>query len=205
MEFIKRKEILKYKKELALAIIALDLITLFCSLGVFISSCFAVFLVIKFLQRQEEGKSNKLIIGMAYFMVIINGPFLILLTTFNYMLYLEARDKETNDIEEYTSSDLETEQKELKENNEFSKWISFEKSLIDKQISEANSSGCDFLQISTAGKVEGFINGNFHPIYRNVIPQIPHKYIEDTCKWIENQWKEISTDYTDEVVILSWR
>lgn len=190
----KTKELFIEKKGIMAVVITLDIITFLCSIKILLSSFFAVIMVKRFLRNQENNKSNKLLIFTAYFLVIINGPFFIALTALNYYISIQLKDK-TSDLQE---------RKEETETS-FERWISFEKSLINKQIIEADSNGCDFLEISESGNVEGFVNGNLQPLYTDSIPEIPHEYIQKVCDWIYNQWKEISTDYSDDKVILSWR
>lgn len=73
---------------------------------------------------------------------------------------------------------------------------------------EADASGCDFLQVNTSGKVEGYgeedgelkkcmkIQLNGYQIL-NFFPYV--------CSEFERLWREVSTDYSDDKFVIQWK
>ena len=88
-------------------------------------------------------------------------------------------------------------------------WLNhFAYQAINRFIMEADASGCDFLQVNTSGKVEGYgeEDGELKKMYEDTIERLPDsKFFPYICSEFERLWREVSTDYSDDKFIIQWK
>ena len=88
-------------------------------------------------------------------------------------------------------------------------WLNhFAYQTINRFIMEADASGCDFLQVNTSGKVEGYgeEDGELKKMYEDTIERLPDsKFFPYVCSEFERLWREVSTDYSDDKFVIQWK
>ena len=190
---------------------------------VFMIGSFSVFLcnlLISYILYRNEGKegAEKWKIVLLVFLFLTGGPVNSLLglgnvSLFNTFLSKNKASKkeavETNEEEIINnSSEVESavkeksvkksETKKTDPKKEVDLWLNhFAYQTINRFIMEADASGCDFLQVNTSGKVEGYgeEDGELKKMYEDTIERLPDsKFFPYVCSEFERLWREVSTD-----------
>lgn len=103
-------------------------------------------------------------------------------------------------------------QKEEKKEDESGENPSFEQlkmnyvsQIIQRKILEANAKGCDFFEIDQAGKLSGYKNGKMDLLYdTSVNLKMKAASYPEICKWFKENIPELTADYTEKKLIISW-
>lgn len=201
---------------------------------VFMIGSFSVFLcnlLISYILYRNEGKegAEKWKIVLLVFLFLTGGPVNSLLglgnvSLFNTFLSKNKASKkeavETNEEEIINnSSEVESavkeksvkksETKKTDPKKEVDLWLNhFAYQTINRFIMEADASCCDFLQVNTSGKVEGYgeEDGELKKMYEDTIERLPDsKFFPYVCSEFERLWREVSTDYSDDKFVIQWK
>ena len=160
---------------------------------VFMIGSFSVFLcnlLISYILYRNEGKegAEKWKIVLLVFLFLTGGPVNSLLGLGN------VKKSETKKTDPKKEVDL---------------WLNhFAYQTINRFIMEADASGCDFLQVNTSGKVEGYgeEDGELKKMYEDTIERLPDsKFFPYVCSEFERLWREVSTDYSDDKFVIQWK
>ena len=163
---------------------------------VFMIGSFSVFLcnlLISYILYRNEGKegAEKWKIVLLVFLFLTGGPVNSLLGLGNVSLFNTFLSKNKASKKEV---DL---------------WLNhFAYQTINRFIMEADASGCDFLQVNTSGKVEGYgeEDGELKKMYEDTIERLPDsKFFPYVCSEFERLWREVSTDYSDDKFVIQWK
>lgn len=179
-------------------------------------------------QNKKKEKACK-IVSLA-FIFIISGPVNVLLAignvkllnTFSAYLPKKASSKEEETTTEAATCSSSTAKNNAKNDDAISKaskevdpqkdvdlWLNhFGYAAVNRFIMEADSCGCDFLEVEASGKVVGYgeKDDDIEKLYEDTIDRLPDsKFFPYICSEFERIWREISTDYSNDKFIVQWK
>lgn len=217
---MKKETTLKVKNQIT----TLQKVTIICDVlfMVLYFSTFLCNLLISYIIYRMEGKegARKWEIVLLIFLFLTAGPVNSLMGLGNASLLKtflpknKVSEKEEEEVahDEPTVNDSSVVQNEAKKTDpkkDVDLWLNhFAYQTINRFIMEADACGCEFLQVNTSGKVEGYgeENGELKKMYEDMIDRLPDsKFFPYVCSEFERLWREVSTDYSDDKFVIQWK